>query len=629
MIATPSLDAIERVLDNMLGNDSAAYHVPGPWIGESGDCQMSSGTAFFLRQIASIRSCTASPVPMPMVYNVLVRHVTSYDHGIHATKAGWRSTGTFLKLLALLPYLHGLGTTHILLLPFAQRGKAGKKGTLGSPYAVRNPFVIDDDLAEPLLDLPIEMQAKAFVEACHSMGIQVLAEVVLRTASVDSTLIEHHPEWFYWINDQDNATTFSAPEFDEQTLTVIQSHITRGSRYQLPEPSSTYRDRFASVPSHIYSDERGWQGRCVDGSSVRIPGAFADWPPDDPQPAWSDVTYFKLHNHPDLNYMAYNTLRMFDERLESEQYQQHGLWNEISQFIPHLQLMLGVDGCMIDMGHALPHALRSQIMHHAKRQHPNFTIWEECFDLHTELAEQGVDAVTGYLPLSALNTDELKEFTKRCASTTMPIRYFGAVESHNTPRAHARVSTKAAFATWLYLSLLPQAYPFVLSGFELGETVPVNTGLGFTKEELAYYRDHPLPLFDDVQLPWRDRTQIVSGLQHRAASIRNIGVYKLLTDIDSVILLDGLEEALGYVRIPPGQRRGILVLLNTGNEDVNITLLRSEFVDVAVHQGIRRHSDGIEIHVISETCVILPVLLNLSGQIYQERRADGALASVK
>ena len=61
-------------------------------------------------------------------------------------------------------------------------------------------------------------------------------------------------------------------------------------------------------------DDGRWVGVLDDGTRVRIPGAFADWPPDDNQPPWTDVTYLRMYDHPDFNYMAYNTIRMYDER---------------------------------------------------------------------------------------------------------------------------------------------------------------------------------------------------------------------------------------------------------------------------------------------------------------------------
>ena len=86
-----------------------------------------------------------------VVYNMFTRFCTAYDHnsdrqlGGHpkdttVNDAGIRETGTFLKSITLIPYLQYLGINTIHLLPITEIGKAGRKGDLGSPYAIKNPY---------------------------------------------------------------------------------------------------------------------------------------------------------------------------------------------------------------------------------------------------------------------------------------------------------------------------------------------------------------------------------------------------------------------------------------------------------------------------------------------------------
>ena len=138
---------------------------------------------------------------------MFIRYTCAYDHdrNLEVNKDplpnGLRETGTFLKAIALLPYLKSLGVDIIYLLPVTKIGIDGKKGDLGSPYAVKNPYELDENLTEPFLDIPIQDQFKAFIEAAHSLNIKVVTELVLRTASIDSDLAIDHPEWFYWIKE--------------------------------------------------------------------------------------------------------------------------------------------------------------------------------------------------------------------------------------------------------------------------------------------------------------------------------------------------------------------------------------------------------------------------------------------
>lgn len=595
--------------------DTIPYSVPGAWVGKSGTQVFPSGSQYLLSQILELRSMSSKPPRRELLYNALVRHVTSYDHyqtgELSLETPRWKTTGTFLKMLALAPYLHELGVTHLVLLPVFATGHSGAKGSLGSPYAVRNPFELDEQLAELLPGVSIEHQARAMVEAMHLVGIKVVLEMVLRTASIDSDIVAAHPEWFYWVKEtalQNNV--FAAPVFTPEELDAIKLKIESHDRFRLPEPAFSYREMFNGVPNSIVHDGTGWLGVAVDGERLRIPGAFADWPPDDQQPAWSDVTYYKLHDHPDLSYMAYNTIRMFDERLEHPEYAQDGLWNELANVIPYYQHLLDIDGAMIDMGHALPLALRHRLLHRAREQHSEFVIYEESFELDAKISAQGVNAVVGYLPHASRRLGTLQEFTARCASHDLPIRYFGAVESHNTPRIGAAYVDDKASAVWRYVSLLPSAIPYVVAGFEMAETYPMNTGLDFTDEQRCYYAEHGLPLFDDIRLPWDNVSITRSMLRSRRSQENSLAVMGLLQDDDDlVIVADVPADCLAYVRMPRCNRQGVLVALNLGDVPAQINLDTDTYVDVAVGTDVMYTNHQITVQLPASSCSVIPILM--------------------
>lgn len=612
---TPNLDRLCDLLHQMRASDDALYRVPGCWLGHEGEVIVASGAEYLLQQLCTIRSLPSVKPVRPLVYNAFVRHVTSYDHYHRVRGVGdiecWRSTGTYTKFLGLIPHLHSMGVTQVVLLPIFERGRVGRKGTHGSPYAVRNPFALDDELAEPCLAMSTEQQAKAMIEALHLAGISVVLEVVLRTASLDSDLVSHAPHWFYWVKqDAVTATALRAPVFSAPELARIHDMIDSGDRYRLPEPEDEYKSMFVQPPSEVFLDDCGWYGRDADDSVVRLPGAFADWPPDDPQPAWSDVTYLRLHQHADLMYPAYNTIRMFDERLEHEECMQRDLWNLLAQIIPHYQRTLGIDGAMIDMGHALPLALRHEILLRAREHHPGFIIYEECFELDRKLEEQGVDAVIGYLPHISRSSKGPSEFAKRCSTHDVPIAYFGAVESHNTPRIASTHTDSASFAAWRFLSLLPKALPYVVAGFELGETCPINTGLDFQEEDIEYYKEHGLPLFDDVPLRWSSTSTVLAQLQHRLRWESSLQIIRLLKDDDDVVILEGLPSGLiGYMRRPQNSRRAVLVCLNVSTHKEEIVVPRSIVAYAAVMSGVHVEFDRIVVQAPATSCIVVPVLL--------------------
>lgn len=466
-----------------------------------------------------------------LTYNLFVRFATAFDHnqdGSLSKKTGFfKETGTFLKSIALLEYLEFLGVNTIYLLPITSIGIDRKKGNLGSPYAIRDPYKIDENLSEDILEISIETQYKAFVEACHHLGFNVINEFVFRTASVDSDLALEHPEWFYWIDSkiEDRPAgslkedLFGPPIYNDKELIEIKDKIEKGIRVELPEPHEIYLNMYHEKPemvSRIKNKVIGYLGE----QELRIPGAFADWPPDDTQPVWSDVTYLKLFEHPDFNYMAYNTVRMYDEKLNKIKYRINELWDFISGIIPYYINNFEIDGVMIDMGHALPAELRAEISEKARKSKPEFIFWEENFIMNENSVKEGYDAVLGYMPFDAHEPWKMKELIKYISSGTCPINFFATAESHNTPRAASRNGgenfNKAAYVIAAFM----QAMPFIHNGYELGESNPVNTGLGFQKEDYNKFPPDKLALFSTAKINWLSPNNLIDFI-HKINQIRN------------------------------------------------------------------------------------------------------------
>lgn len=614
---TPNLDHLYEVLQHFEAHDDSPYCVPGCWIGTTEERVFPSGSAYVLHQIDRLRAIKPDRPRSELLYNAYVRHVTSYAHSDSDASANcWRSTGTFLKLLALAPYLHSIGVTQLVLLPIFATGTCGKKGTLGSPYAVRNPYALNDELADRINGVSSLQQAQAMVEAMHVLGIKVVVEVVLRTASIDADVVDMHPEWFYWVRESDLAQhKFQPPTFENEALVSIKELVSNNQRYQLPEPSAQYRSMFTNAPQSVSQDADGWLGIGAAGERLRIPSAFADWPPDDGQPLWSDVTYYKLHRHPDLNYMAYNTIRMFDERLDHQEYPQYELWNELSNIIPHYQQMLGIDGAMIDMGHALPRELRYRILERALENDASFLIYEESFELDVTIAEQGVRAVMGYLPHASRSLQTLRDFTLRCTGRGLPMRYFGAADSHNTPRIARTYNQAVAPAVWRYISCLPKAIPYVVAGFELAEEYPINTGLDFTDSEHEAYSELGLPLFDDIPLSWGQVSDAMSMLHQRRAAGSSLHVMGLLGDNDEVVLLEHVSEGcIAFLRRPRNERQALLVGLNMSSVIGQICLSRKSIIDVTVDNNVDYTDEEIVVHLPPESCCIVAALMRAQHQ---------------
>lgn len=625
------------------------YVVPGLWIepaDPSGSPVAVNPYRFYRDRIAEIEATPAQSLVVgepggdwsrnAVIYNLFVRTTTAFDHdgdgclNLSPPPDGFRETGTFLKSIALLPYLRHLGVNTVYLLPITTVGQDGNKGTLGSPYAIKNPYRLDEKLAEPALGLTAGEEFKAFVEAAHHLGMRVVLEFVFRTSAKDGDWIAEHPEWFYWIRadvpdrqpGSDDETRYGTPIFASDELAEITARVEAGRRDGLIPPHETYQAMFTPPPDreNIRLVDGRYVGTLADGTRLRIPGAFADWPPDDPQPPWGDVTYLRLFDHPDFNYMAYNSIRMYDERLMHPRHVIWPLWTRIIRIIPHYQREYGIDGVMIDMGHALPPPLKREIVLVARLRNPDFAFWDENFFVEQHTRDEGYNAVLGSYWLMSHRADELAHLLDILATEGVPLPFFAAPETHNCPRAAARHggAAHAAFA-WAVGCLLP-AIPFIHSGLDLAETLPVNTGLDFEPEELARYPSHTLPLFSEYAYGWLRAENLVDWIR-RTLTIR--ARYRdLITDPSPdtlTLLMDGNEREdrepspiVAFVRRREGDGRRLAFVGNGHPEDrqevsLHLPTDRATVTDLLTGRSFRLDEGALSVALDPGECLICQV----------------------
>jgi cyclomaltodextrinase / maltogenic alpha-amylase / neopullulanase len=123
--------------------------------------------------------------------------------------------GDFNAITARLNELKDLGVTILWLMPIHPIGQEKKKGTIGSPYAVRDYYAINPDYgtADDL---------KRLIREAHARGLKVIIDIVANHTSWDSVLMEH-PE-FYKRDAQGNITyphdwyDIAALNYDNQEL---------------------------------------------------------------------------------------------------------------------------------------------------------------------------------------------------------------------------------------------------------------------------------------------------------------------------------------------------------------------------------------------------------------------------
>jgi glycosidase len=140
-------------------------------------------SAFIL--FASIISCTAAE-QLPPAHPVApwIQSAVIYELNTRT----FSPTGNFRGIESRLDALKDLGITVVWLMPIHPAGELNKKGSIGSPYAVRDYYAINpaygtkDDL-------------KHLVSEVHKRGMKIIIDIVANHTAWDSVLMKH-PEFY-------------------------------------------------------------------------------------------------------------------------------------------------------------------------------------------------------------------------------------------------------------------------------------------------------------------------------------------------------------------------------------------------------------------------------------------------
>ena len=97
--------------------------------------------------------------------------------------------GTFTAAEQQLPRLKALGVDILWVMPIHPIGAKNRKGTLGSPYSVRDYRAVNPELGT--MD-----DFKSFVRAAHRQGMKVIIDWVANHSAWDNALVAQHPDWY-------------------------------------------------------------------------------------------------------------------------------------------------------------------------------------------------------------------------------------------------------------------------------------------------------------------------------------------------------------------------------------------------------------------------------------------------
>ena len=510
-----------------------------------------------------------------VVYSTMIRTSATWDSdrsGKIEDKNIYKmpETGSFVKMLSLLPLLKKMGITVVYMLPISKYSLKDKKGELGSPYGVSNFNELDPLLKDPLTknDLTLEEEFSAFVEACHILDMRIMIDIIPRTNAVENDLLKDHPDWFYWIK---------ASEYDKYKVPKIMNiGDTSIPSIDLMEKVYSDEDTYRHINMFQYDpktqDEKLWNK--IKNSKklsadlekyfdLRIAPAFSDHI-NDSQPPWTDATFFRIYKDiPEETVKFLDTTKrppyiLFDT-IKSNMY--HGkvpnmeLWKKLADIVPSFQRRFGIDGARIDMGHALPAKLLDMIISKARDIDNDFSFIAE--ELQTYNAQFAYDAGynmiigNGFIMEPRVFEGALHEFMYN--SYKLPLPVFACGETHDTPRLASRQGNEQLSKLLTVLNMfMPNGVPFINSGQEVFERQPMNTGLDCSEnEQFSLERDDPfngkLALFDKYQFHYtNDRRWEIPDILDYIKPIRKKWL-KELTNTKSFVPIYSVDHSNTFI----------------------------------------------------------------------------------
>lgn len=156
-----------------------------------------AGTAFSAAPTASAprpdvddRAAEQDPRYRPQPYITLKNPEWTKDAVLYQINTRqFTPEGTFRAAERELPRLKALGVDILWLMPVHPIGEQNRKGTLGSPYSVRDYYGVNPEFGT-------KADLRHFVDAAHAQGMHVILDWVANHTAWDNPLMTQHPDWY-------------------------------------------------------------------------------------------------------------------------------------------------------------------------------------------------------------------------------------------------------------------------------------------------------------------------------------------------------------------------------------------------------------------------------------------------
>lgn len=458
------------------------------------------------------------------IYAMHIRSSSAWDHdrddNLKENIYGLKDNGTFLKSILLLPFYQRMGINTILLhQPFAL-GKTEKLHDYAAKECVKDFRRIDEELKDPLVpSMSAEEQCKAFIEACHHLGMHVILEYCPGKVSIEHVDTLTHPEYFYWIK-KEALHEYHAPiSYGLPQNTIPYSYALKDF-YRSDDVTAhiaqfvTHDSTIDKVVAPLFSDQIN-----------------ANLPVDHDAACFRFYEDFHLHVPHDIPkdtapYMTQDIIRC---DLHPAKKPNAELWKTLSEHILWFQSEFGIDGIFLEKPYLLPEKLQKEMAKTAKKHKKGFVmIAEDTVHENSELwKRKGYDAISGNSAYEETQIEDFKfhTFAYQLKGNACPM--FAASEFFDSKRCSCLPDGKTLTNMLSIMNLfLPNGIPMYMNGVESYEAMPL---------QLSEYGDqkylHVLPKSDRryFRQPFVDRyyydytssdLSVLPSLMEKANAIR-------------------------------------------------------------------------------------------------------------
>lgn len=178
--------------------------------------------------------------------------------------------GTLKSAEKQLPRLKSLGVDVLWLMPIHPIGEKNRKGTLGSPYAVKDYFAVNPEFGT-IQDI------KQFVASAHKLGMYVILDWVANHTAWDNVIRQTQPQWYTTDFKGDNISTLWFDWYDiidlDYSNNELQEYMLKAMAYWVKEIGvDGYRCDAAGLVPNAF-----WQRASQKLNKIKPVFMLAEW----------------------------------------------------------------------------------------------------------------------------------------------------------------------------------------------------------------------------------------------------------------------------------------------------------------------------------------------------------------